>query len=563
MVRVLALLLALAVCGCWHVGPLDEVVDAAGDSSGDADSDLDTDTDSDTDSDMDSDTDSDSGADSDADGDMDTDGDTDGDSDSDSDTDADADADTDADTDTDGDTDGDADSDTDTGAGAYQWHTFYGSSSGDFGHSIAMDGNGSIYVTGSSRASWMGPGGESPLHAYSGGEDIFVMKLSSSGAYQWHTFYGSSADNGSFFLTLDGSGNICVTGYSWKSWTGPAGESPLHAHSTGSNIFVLKLSSSGAYKWHTFYGGAIFDWGASIAVDGSGNIHVTGHSDASWVGPAGEGPLHAYSEGSDVFVLKLSPSGVYQWHTFYGSSGDDAGSSLVVDGSGSIFVTGASGVAWMGPGGQSPIHLHSGGSDILVLKLSSSGAYQWHTFYGGSGTDNRVSTAVDGSGSIHVTGVSNVPWMGPMGESPLHAHAGGYDMFVLKLSSSGAYQWHTFYGDSSSDTSDAIAVDGGGNIYAMGSSLASWTGSGGESPLHAYSLGEDIFILKLSSSGAYQWHTFYGGADGDYGYSLAVDESVDIHATGFSPASWVGPGGESPLHAYSGEQDIFVLKLSD
>jgi formylglycine-generating enzyme len=89
MVRILPALLALVFCGCWHVGPLNEVMDTAGDASGDSDSDSD--------------------ADADADGD--TDGDTDSDSGSDSDTDSDADTDADSDADTDGDTDSGAGSD--------------------------------------------------------------------------------------------------------------------------------------------------------------------------------------------------------------------------------------------------------------------------------------------------------------------------------------------------------------------------------------------------------------------------------------------------------------------
>ena len=82
---------------------------------------------------------------------------------------------------------------------------------------------------------------------------------------------------------------------------------------------MLKLNSSGAYQWHTFYGSRGYDGGSGIAVDGSGNVYVTGYSNATWNGPAGSSPLHAYSGDDDIFVLKLNSSGAYQWHTFYGS----------------------------------------------------------------------------------------------------------------------------------------------------------------------------------------------------------------------------------------------------
>jgi hypothetical protein len=68
------------------------------------------------------------------------------------------------------------------------------------------------------------------------------------------------------------------------------------------------------YEWHTFYGsgagsGEHMDLGKSIAVDGGGNIYVTGESDETW-----GSPLHAHSGNGnyDIFVLKLNNSGAYQ-----------------------------------------------------------------------------------------------------------------------------------------------------------------------------------------------------------------------------------------------------------
>jgi len=71
-----------------------------------------------------------------------------------------------------------------------------------------------------------------------------------------------------------------------------------------------------------------------------------------------------------------------------------------------------------------------------------------------------------------------------------------------------------------------------------------------------------MFLLKLNSNGVYQWHTFYGSSTGDLGYGIAMDESGNVYVAGYSDATWNGPGGRSPLHSYSGDGDIFVLKLS-
>jgi hypothetical protein len=364
----------------------------------------------------------------------------------------------------------------------YSWHTFYGSASDDIGYGIAVDGSGNVYVTGESYATWNGPSGETPLHPHSGGWDLVVLKLTSAGAYQWHTFYGSTADDYGYGIAVDGSGSVYVTGYSEATWNGPSGQAPLHPHSGSRDIVVLKLTSAGTYQWHTFYGSARNDFGLAIAVDGSGNVYVTGYSSATW-----GTPLHPYSGDADIVVLKLTSAGAYQWHTFCGSvTSGDAGYGIAVDGSGNVYVTGRSMATW-----GVPLHPHSGSWDLVVLKLSNAGAYQWHTFYG-STFDRGSAIAVDGSGNVYVTGYSEATWNGPSGETPLHQYS-GYDLVVLKLSNAGAYQWHTFYGSANDDVGSDIAVDGSGNVYVTGSSDATWG-----APLHPQSGDADIVVLKLS-----------------------------------------------------------------
>ena len=63
----------------------------------------------------------------------------------------------------------------------YQWHTFYGSGTDDFGRAIALDGTGNVYVAGTSNASWLGDGNTAPKHAHSGGKDLVVLKLNGRG----------------------------------------------------------------------------------------------------------------------------------------------------------------------------------------------------------------------------------------------------------------------------------------------------------------------------------------------------------------------------------------------
>jgi hypothetical protein len=294
-----------------------------------------------------------------------------------------------------------------------QWHTFMGSSSGDYGNAIAVDGTGNVYVAGSSDVTW----GTTPVDAFAGGWDVFAAKLDSSGSLQWNTFMGSASGDEGYAIAVDGTGNVYVAGLSYATW----GTTPVDPHAGGSDAFAAKLDSSGSLQWNTFMGSASGDGGRAIAVDGTGNVYVAGESDATW----GLTPVDAFAGGYDAFAAKLNSSGVRQWNTFMGSASGDEGYDIAVDGSGNVYVAGQSDSTW----GLTPVNVHAGGSDAFAAKLDSGGIRQWNTFMGSSSDDYGHAIAVDGTGNVHVAGRSNAAW----GTTPVDVHAGGVDAFAAKI----------------------------------------------------------------------------------------------------------------------------------
>ncbi len=439
----------------------------------------------------------------------------------------------------------------------YQWHTFYGSSGDDRGVGIAVDSSGNVYVTGYSTATWNGPSGQLPLNAHAGGRDIVVIKLNASGTYQWHTFYGSSGTDEGENITVDSSANVYVTGHSTATWG-----SPLNAHAGGGDIVVIKLDTNGAYQWHTFYISSGVDYyGYDVGVDSAGNVYVTDRSTVTWNGPAGQSPLNAHAGGRDIVVIKLDTDGSYCWHTFYGSTGNDDAYAIAVDSAGNVYVTGQSSVTWNGPAGQLPLNDHAGNREIVVIKLDTDGNYDWHTFYGSTGNDDALGIAVDTAGNVYVTGWSARTWNGPSGVAPLNAHAGSWEIVIVKLNSAGAYQWHTFYGSSGVDWADEISVDTAGCAYVVGTSYTSWNGPGGSLPSNPFAGVRDIVVIKLHTNGDYQSHTFYGSSSNqDHGRGIALGSSGGMHIIGDSVVAWNGPGGASPLNPHEGGLDIVVIK---
>jgi len=218
-------------------------------------------------------------------------------------------------------------------SGIRQWHTFMGGVNFDWGRDIVTDNDSNIYVTGGSDINW-----GSPINPHINMNDAFVAKLNSSGVLKWNTFLGGIYSDTGVGITIDGSDNIYVTGNSWYPWG-----NPVNNFSGLEEAFVAKLSPSGVLQWNTFLGDFGDDMGIDIVTFGSDNIYVTGHSNHNWDNP------NPSEIPENVFLVKLNSRGVQQWHTFIGGNSDDFGLGIAVDGSGNINLTGYSYYTWGNP----------------------------------------------------------------------------------------------------------------------------------------------------------------------------------------------------------------------
>ena len=369
----------------------------------------------------------------------------------------------------------------------------------------------------------------------------------------WNTFLGGSGsyygDDKGYAIAVDGSGNVYVAGSSDAAWG-----SPVRAFTQGQpgDAFVAKLHSDGSLTWNTFLGGGGSDDGNAIAVDGSGNVYVAGSSAATWGTPVRPftGPYN-----NDAFAAKLGGDGSLIWNTFLGGEGSDDGNAIAVDGSGNVYVAGDSNISW-----GSPVQTKG---TIFAAKLSASdGSLTWNTFLGSYQDNNGCAIAVDGSGNVYVAGSSYPGW-----GSPVRAFTTWLwltDAFAAKLSSDGSLVWNTFLGGKGFDKGNAIAVDGSGNVYVVGSSDFTWgyPKRGFTQSIHNGDAYEDAFAAKLGSDGSLVWNTFLGGDGIDTGNSIAMDGNGNVHVAGSSSATWGCRGGaDCTVRAYTAGQDAFAAQL--
>jgi hypothetical protein len=149
-------------------------------------------------------------------------------------------------------------------------------------------------------------------------------------------------------------------------------------------------------------------------------------------------------------------------------------------------------------------------------------------------------------GNVYVVGYSPNTW-----GSPVRAYRGEADAFAAKLDNGGNLSWHTFLGGDEDDYGCHISTDGSGIAYVVGYSRATWG-----SPANPFTIAPDAFIAGLDSSGNLSWNTFLGGANTDYGYGVAADESGFVYVSGTSFSNW-----GMPIRSYTGSGDVFIAKL--
>ncbi|EQB62961.1 MAG: NHL repeat containing protein [candidate division Zixibacteria bacterium RBG-1] len=340
-----------------------------------------------------------------------------------------------------------------------------------YARALAVDGSGNVYVTGQSYGGIGSSYDYATIKYAPNGDTLWVRRYNGPGNY----------DDYAFALALDSGGNVYVTGYSWDSATafdyatikytpngdtlwvrrynGPANGSEVStdlALDASGNVYVtgysavsgsdydyatIKYAHNGDILWVRCYNGPgnNYDIAYDLAVDGSGNVYVTGFCNG------GEAI-------DDYATIKYGPDGETLWVRLYNGpgNGQDIAYALAVDGSGNVYVTG----------------FCSGGGaiDYATIKYGPDGETLWVRLYNGPGNgyDQANALAVDHIGNVYVTGFSE-------------AWGTSHDYATIKYAPNGDILWVRRYSGPGNydDYASALALDSSGNVYVTGESRAS------------------------------------------------------------------------------------------
>jgi RHS repeat-associated protein len=453
--------------------------------------------------------------------------------------------------------------------------TYLGGSDTDVINAVAADSAGNAYVVGMSSSTNFPTTTGSYQTSNGGSSDAFVSKLNPNGTSLIFSTYlgGVTAESGQG-IAVNSSGNAYICGSVANSLQSTFPTTVGAFQTTGGggeDAFVTELNTSGsALVYSTLYGGSGDEYAYAIALDSSGNAYITGSSTSTNL--ATVSPRQSSNGGgSDAFVAEFNSTGSsLSFGTYLGGSGNDSGSSIAVDGSGRIFVTGYT-YSTNFPTASAYQSSAGGGEDAFVTAYAAGGgSYLYSTYLGGSSDDSGSGITVDTSDNAFVvgsTGSTNFPTTSGVYQSSLGG-SGATNAFITRLNSSGSVTASTYLGGNSGDSGAAIALYPGGDVIVGGTANSSnfptvnalQDGNAGSSDAVLARLSPNLTTLRYA--------TYWGGSDQEISYGLAVDGSGFAYLAGqtishdFPTSSGafqtsLGTGGGRVL----AHPDGFVVKL--
>lgn len=265
-------------------------------------------------------------------------------------------------------------------------------------------------------------------------------------------------------------------------------------------------------------------------------------------------------------VLSASAQTV-QWAHAVGGTSVEHIHAVAVDATGAVISVGVyQTTVDLDPGaGVFNVSSNSSSADVFVRKLDANGTFLWGGSIGGNSTEEGWSVAVDAQDNVFITGRA----LGPLDLDPTAGVFtattlnGGFDAFVVKLSSTGAFLWGQTIGGANTDVGYDVATDAAGDVYLSGSIGAAADMDPGPGTSIVGGNGQnDAFVMKIDPNGLFVWARSIGGSTHDEGWSLAVTAAGAVYFAGeFRGTADLDPGPGTQNATSAGNADIFVQKL--
>jgi hypothetical protein len=362
-------------------------------------------------------------------------------------------------------------------SGNKQWDKRFGGTGDDVLNTLIATSDGGYLLGGKSTSGISGDKSQGSQ----GGQDYWIVKVSSTGSKQWDKRFGGSNHEDLRSLRQLSTGEYLLFGSSLSG----AGGDKSQASQGANDYWVVKISSSGTKLWDKRFGGSGDDLLETSLLNADGSLLLGGRSASGLSGDKSQ----ASQGGKDYWVVKISATGSKLWDRRFGGSGNDDQFTMLTTSDGNYLLGGFSASGISGDKSQSS----QGGSDFWIVKINSSGSKLWDKRFGGNLTDELRSMVRTSDGGFLLGGKSDSGISGDKSQ----ASRGGQDYWIVKISSTGTKQWDKRFGGSATEELRKVLLTSDGG-YLLGG--RSDSGIGGDKSQPSQGL-TDYWLVKLSASG--------------------------------------------------------------
>ena len=337
-----------------------------------------------------------------------------------------------------------------------------------------------------------------------GQDDAWIVKMNSLGSIQWQKCLGGSSTDDAYSII-----NTSDNGYVMAGWTASndgdvSGQHNFNKLQQNVDAWVVKLDSIGNIQWSKCYGGSRSDFATSIIETSDGGYAFTGHTNSDDGDVSGNhigiDLLGKPDTTEDIWVVKLSSSGSLEWQNCLGGTGAEVAYSIIQTTDGGYAIAGITNSKEEG-------FPNYGLGDAYIVKLTSSGGFQWQQIYGDSLQDGATSILQSSDGGFIFGGYTN---------STIYdfSRPRKGDFWIVKLDTIGRGMWQKSYGGSNWSFASSIIKTAEGGYATVGTSYAN------DRDIKGNHGNSDACVFKLTSSGIVEWQKSLGGSSADFGYTI-------------------------------------------
>lgn len=358
--------------------------------------------------------------------------------------------------------------------------------------------------------------------------DVWVIKLDSTGESEWTKCLGGDGIDEGYDILELSTGGYVLVGNSNSQDGDVSG-----VHDVFQDAWIVRLNESGDIDWATSIGGNSVEYFYGLAQSGSNFIAVGLSCSNDQYISNGQGAC-------DIFIVNVDFAGAMGAYYKYGSAWNDQAHSIAATPDGGFIIATEIG----GDGGN--VNETFGQTDIWLIKTDYSGELQWQKTLGGSAMDVPRKVKVLSDGSILLCAESSST------DGDLTENNGLYDGWLVKLSATGTIQWQRSLGGPSYDgTFDAIELSNQ-NIVSV-SEVFSPEVAGDLMP-HG---STDIVLASHDINGNLLWEAWYGGSNSERPYSIAKIDDERWIIAGESNSN------DGDIVDPKGNDDVFVFQIGD